>query len=62
MKNAGYGVAIVGVILVVLGLLNHYVIHQNPILHTSTWLAGTGAVVAVIGLILTYLASRNSAA
>ncbi|MGH2504667.1 MAG: hypothetical protein ACRDID_19330 [Ktedonobacterales bacterium] len=51
-----------GVILVILGLVNHFVLKMNPVAHTSTWLAGVGAVVAVIGLVLTFMAGRSSAA
>ncbi|HEX9037455.1 MAG TPA: hypothetical protein VF808_10740 [Ktedonobacterales bacterium] len=60
MKNAGYGLAVLGVIIVVLGLLNHYVLRMNPVAHTSTILAGVGAVIAVVGLILTFVSGRSA--
>ena len=62
MKNAGYGVAIVGVVLVLVSLLNHFVLKMNPTPHTSTWIAGAGAVVAVIGLILIFMGNRATGA
>ena len=62
MRGAGYGLAVVGVILVLGAVLNHWVIKTNPIAHTSTILAGVGAVVAVIGIILTFVGGRSSGA
>ena len=60
MRGAGYGLAVLGVILVLGGVLNHWVLKSNPIAHTSTILAGAGAVVAVVGLALTFMGGRGS--
>lgn len=58
MRGAGYGLAVIGVILVIAGLVNHYVIKANPVAHTSTIVLGVGAVVAVVGLAMTFMAGR----
>ncbi len=60
MRGAGYGLAVLGIILVLGGVLNHWVLRANPIAHTSTVLGGVGAVVAVIGLALTFVGGRNA--
>ncbi|HEU0028129.1 MAG TPA: cysteine-rich outer membrane protein [Ktedonobacterales bacterium] len=60
MRGAGYGLAVLGVILVIAGLVNHYVIQANPLKHTSTLVLGVGAVIAVVGLALTYMGGRSS--
>ncbi len=60
MRGAGYGLAVLGVILVLGGVLNHWVLKMNPVAHTSTILAGVGAVVAVVGIALTFMGGRSS--
>lgn len=60
MRGAGYGLAVVGIIVVLLGLVNHFVLKQNPVAHTSTIVIGVGVVVAVIGAALTFVGGRNS--
>lgn len=61
MRGGGYGLLVLGVIIAVLGLVNHYVLKLNPIAHTSTILIGVGAVLAVVGLIMSFMAGRSSA-
>lgn len=61
MRGAGYGLAVVGVVIVLIGLLNHFVLRQNPVAHTSTILGAVGAVVAVVGIILTFTGGRKAA-
>lgn len=61
MRGAGYGLAVVGVVIVLIGLLNHFVLRQNPVAHTSTVLGAVGAVVAIIGIILTFTGGRKAA-
>jgi len=61
MRGAGYGLAALGVILVIAGLVNHFVIKANPMAHTSTVVLGVGAVVAVIGLALTFMGGKTNA-
>ena len=52
MRGLSYGLLVVGVIIAVLGLLNHFVFHQNPVAHTSTITIAVGAVLAVIGVVM----------
>ena len=61
MRGAGYGLAVIGIILVLAGVLNHWVLKMNPIAHTSTILGVAGAVVAVIGIALTFMGGRAKA-
>jgi len=49
-----------GVIIAVLGLLNHYAIHSNPVGHTSTTLIAVGAVIAVVGLAMTVMGGKSA--
>ncbi len=62
MRGAGYGLAVLGIILVLGGVLNHWVLRQNPVVHTSTILGAAGAVVAIVGLALTFMGGRASKA
>jgi protein-S-isoprenylcysteine O-methyltransferase Ste14 len=55
MRGAGYGLAVLGVILVLVGVLNHFVLKANPIAHTSSIVAGVGALFAIVGLGLTFM-------
>lgn len=61
MRGAGYGLLVIGIIIAVLGLANHYVLKMNPMAHTSTIVIGVGAVLAVIGLALSFMGGRNAA-
>ncbi len=61
MRGAGYGLLVIGIIVAVLGLVNHYILKANPILHTSTILIGVGVVIAVIGLAMSFLGGRSAA-
>lgn len=60
MRGAGYGLAVIGVILVLVGVLNHFVLKMNPVAHTSTVVIGAGVVVAVIGAALSFMGGRNA--
>lgn len=61
MRGAGYGLLVIGIIVAILGLVNHYVLKANPISHTSTVLIGVGVVVAVIGVAMSFMGGRNAA-
>jgi len=61
MRGLSYVLIVLGVIVGILGLLNHYVIKQNPMPHTSTILIAVGAVLFVIG-VLTYFMGGSKAA
>ncbi|HEX8994691.1 MAG TPA: hypothetical protein VF812_01530 [Ktedonobacterales bacterium] len=60
MRGAGTGLIVLGVILLVLGALNHYVLKLNPIAHTSTIILGVGVVLAVIGVIAMVTGGRKA--
>ena len=62
MRGAGIGVLVLGIIIAVVGLANHYVVHANPIAHTSTIVGVVGAVVAVVGLVMLLMGGRSSTA
>lgn len=59
MRGAGYGVAVLGAVLVIFGLLNHYLIRIH-MPHLSTIILIAGIVVAVVGLVLTFVVGRNA--
>ncbi len=60
MRGAGIGLLVLGIIVVVLGLANHYVLKLNPMAHTSTVILGVGVVLAVIGLAMAFLMGRKA--
>jgi hypothetical protein len=61
MRGLSYVLLVLGVIIAILGLLNHFVIHANPIAHTSTITIAVGAVLAVIGVVM-MMGGRSSKA
>ncbi len=61
MRGAGYGLLVLGIIIAVLGLVNHFVLKMNPIAHTSTIAIAAGAVLAVVGLIMSFMGGRSTA-
>jgi hypothetical protein len=61
MRGLSYVLLALGVIIAVLGLLNHFVIKANPVAHTSTITVAIGAVLAVIGVVL-MMGGRSSKA
>jgi uncharacterized membrane protein HdeD (DUF308 family) len=61
MRGLSYVLLALGVIIAVLGLLNHFVIKANPVAHTSTITVAVGAVLAVIGVVL-MMGGRSSKA
>jgi hypothetical protein len=62
MRGAGIGVLVLGIIIGLAGLANHYVMKANPIAHTSTIVGVVGAVVAVVGLVMLLMGGRSSTA
>jgi uncharacterized membrane protein HdeD (DUF308 family) len=50
-----------GIIVLILGLVNHFVIKANPVAHTSTITAAVGAVLLVVGVLGMMLGGRSSA-
>lgn len=62
MRGASIGLLVIGIVVAIVGLVNHYVMHANPIGHTSTILIAVGAVLFVIGVIMMAMGGRSSAA
>lgn len=58
MRGTGFAVLVVGVVLLLVGLVNHFAVHANPIAHTSTIVLGVGAVAAVLGVVLAFVVGR----
>ena len=61
MKAAGYGLAAIGIIIVLVGVLNHYVLKTNVVAHFSTILGVVGVVVVVVGLAMTFMGGKKAA-
>lgn len=61
MRGGSYGLIALGVILVIVGLVNHFVLRLNPVLHTSTIVIGVGGVLALIGLVMYFMGGRAAA-
>ena len=55
MRNAGFGLLVLGVVLLIVGLVNHYALHANPVAHTSTIVLAIGAVAAVLGVVMAFV-------
>lgn len=51
MKGAGIPLIGLGVVVVLIGLINHFVIKANPVAHTSIILGVIGVVLAGIGAV-----------
>jgi hypothetical protein len=62
MRAVNYILIGLGVVVVILGLLNHWVFKQNPVAHTSTITLAIGAVLVVIGVFGMLLGGRSNAA
>ncbi|MGO8947753.1 MAG: hypothetical protein ACLQUY_08835 [Ktedonobacterales bacterium] len=62
MRGVSYVLIVLGVVVAIVGLANHFVIHANPFAHTSTILVAVGAVVAVIGVVAMMMGGSSSAA
>lgn len=62
MKAASYGLIGLGVIVLILGLVNHYVLKPplNFVPHTSTVILAVGVVLAIIGAVLLFLGGGSS--
>jgi len=49
-----------GVVIVALGLVNHFVIHSNPVAHTSTIVLAVGAIVVVVGVAMNFIGGKSA--
>jgi predicted tellurium resistance membrane protein TerC len=62
MRGASIGLLVIGIVLGLAGLVNHYAIKANPIAHTSTIVGAVGAVLVVVGVIMMVMGGKSSAA
>ena len=61
MRGGGYGLLAIGIIIAVVGLINHFVLKLNPFAHTSTILIAVGVILAVVGLIMSFMSAHSAA-
>lgn len=61
MRGGGYGLLAIGVIIAIVGLINHFVLKMNPVAHTSTILIAIGVILAVLGLVMSFMGGRSAA-
>ncbi len=54
MRGASYGLIVIGVLVLIFGLINHEV-HVINFPSASTYIAGVGVVIAIIGGALLFL-------
>jgi hypothetical protein len=62
MRGASLVLLVVGIIVLLVGLVNHFAIHANPVAHTSTIVLAVGAVLAVVGVLMMAMGGKSSAA
>ena len=56
------GLLILGIVIGLVGLVNHFAIHANPFPHTSTIIGAVGAVLAVVGILMMAMGGKSKAA
>ena len=61
MRAASMGLLAIGVIVLLVGLVNHFVIKANPIAHTSTIVLAVGGILAVVGVIMMAMGGKQAA-
>ncbi|HEX6541104.1 MAG TPA: hypothetical protein VF040_05060 [Ktedonobacterales bacterium] len=61
MRPITYVLAAIGILLAMLGVVNHYLLNIAPVAHTSTILVGLGAVVFLVGLVTSFKDDRSTA-
>jgi hypothetical protein len=61
MRNAGSTLEVIGIILILAGLVNHFALNPrfSPVLHTSAYLFAAGAIAALVGLVVSSRSGRN---
>ncbi len=62
MRGVSMGLLGLGVVVVLLGLVNHYALKANPVAHFSTIVLVVGAVLAIAGGAMMAMGGRGSAA
>jgi uncharacterized integral membrane protein len=61
MRGASYGLIVLGIIVLIFGLINHE-LHIINFPSASTYIAGVGVVIAIIGGALLFLGGARSSA
>lgn len=62
MRGTGFALLVVGVVLVLIGLVNHFAIHANPVGHTSTIIGVVAVVAVVLGGVMAFVMGRSKQA
>lgn len=62
MRALTYVLMVVGVLIAMVGVVNHWLLKLNPVAHTSTIVVAVGAVLFVVGLALSFMGSSRTAA
>ncbi len=61
MRSLSYVLIVLGIIVAIVGLANHFVIKANPFPHTSTVAVAVGVVLFVIGVIAMMMGGNSTA-
>ncbi|HEY7835598.1 MAG TPA: hypothetical protein VIG30_18625 [Ktedonobacterales bacterium] len=62
MRGAGIGLVVIGIIIGLVAVANHFALHFLNGNHYDTYIGIVGAVVAVIGIIMLAMGGRSSSA
>ena len=62
MRGAGIGLLIIGIIVGLAAVVNHFALHILNGAHYDTYIGIVGAVIAIIGIIMLAMGGRGSAA
>jgi hypothetical protein len=58
MKGANMGIVGVGILLIIIGAINHLAIKANPVSHFSTILGVLGVIIAIVGVVMSMGAGK----
>ena len=62
MRGAGIGLLIIGIIVGLAAVANHFALHILNGNHYDTYIGVVGAVIAIIGIIMLAMGGRSNAA
>jgi hypothetical protein len=60
MRTGSYALIGLGIVIILLAAVNHWVIKANPVVHTTTIIGAVGLIVAVIGAGMMMMGSRSA--
>ena len=62
MRSASMGLVVLGIIVGILGLVNHYLLNppMNPVAHTSLVTGVVGLVLVVLGGAMMFMGGRSA--